>query len=104
MEALISGDVLVVIRQSQRTKLPMVQLISGSKVQTPLGGSTNLRKGHEIRHGVELDTVGRVTAHWVRQDDGSSKRIPVIGEKSGRKISWLVYGCDKRLDDVRWNR
>ena len=29
-EALISGDVLVVLRQSQRTKLPMVQLVSGS--------------------------------------------------------------------------
>lgn len=100
-EALVSGDVLVVIRQSQRTRLPMVQLISGSKVQTPLGDSVNLRKGHEIRHGVEMDTVGRVAAHWVRQDDGSVKRIPAFGEKSGRRISWLVYGCDKRLDEVR---
>jgi len=101
MEALVAGDVLVVIRQSQRTKLPMVQLVSGSKVQTPLGGSEKLRKGHEIRHGVELDTVGRVVAHWVRQDDGSSKRLPTVGEKSGRRISWLVYGTDKRLDAVR---
>lgn len=100
-EALISGDVLVVIRQSQRTKLPMVQLVSGNKVQTPLGDSVNLRKGHVIRHGVELDSVGRVAAHWVKQDDGTSKRIPAVGEKSGRRISWLVYGCDKRLDDVR---
>jgi capsid protein len=100
-EALINGDVLVVLRQSQRTKLPMVQLVSGNKVQTPLGDSVNLRKGHIIRHGVELDSVGRVVAHWVRQDDGSSKRLPAYGEKSGRKISWLVYGTDKRLDDVR---
>lgn len=101
MEALISGDVLVVMHQSQRTKLPMVQLVSGSKVQSPLGGSTSLRKGHEIRHGVELDTNGRVVAHWIRQDDGSSKRVPARGEKSGRKISWLVYGTDKRLDAIR---
>jgi len=101
MEALIAGDVLVVVRQSQRTKLPMIQLVSGSKVQTPLGGSTTVRKGHEIRHGVELDATGRVVAHWVRQDDATSKRIPVIGEKSGRRISWLVYGTDKRLDAVR---
>ncbi|ARB06245.1 portal protein [Shewanella phage SppYZU01] len=100
-EALISGDVLVVLRQSQRTKLPMVQLVSGSKVQTPLGGEVNIRKGHVIRHGVEFDTVGRETAHWIKQDDGSSKRIPAFGEKSGRRISWLVYGSDKRLDDVR---
>lgn len=101
MEALVSGDVLVVIRQSQQTKLPMIQLISGSKVRTPLGGAGNLRKGHKIRHGVELDSVGRVVAHWIKQDDGGSKRIPAVGEKSGRKISWLVYGTDKRLDDLR---
>jgi capsid protein len=31
----------------------------------------------------------------------TSKRIPAVGEKSGRRISWLVYGCDKRLDEVR---
>lgn len=100
-EALISGDVLVVVRQSQRTKLPMVHLVSGNKVQTPLGDQLNLRKGNIIRHGVELNSLGRVVAHWVRQDDGTSKRIPSIGEKSGRRISWLVYGTDKRLDDVR---
>ena len=100
-EALISGDVLVVIRQSQRTKLPMIQLVSGNKVQTPLGDKANLRKGHTIRHGVELDAVGRVAAHWVKQDDGSIKRIAAVGEKSGRRISWLVYGTDKRLDDLR---
>lgn len=71
MEALISGDVLVVVRQAPQTKLPMVQLISGSKVRTPLGES-NLRKGHKIRHGVEIDSLGRVVAHWVNQDDGGS--------------------------------
>lgn len=101
MEALISGDVLVVIRQSQQTNLPMIQLVSGSKVRTPLGGSVSIRKGNKIRHGVELDPVGRVVAHWVDQDDGGSKRIPAVGEKSGRKISWLIYGTDKRLDDLR---
>ena len=100
-EALISGDVLVVVRQSQRTRLPMVQLVSGDQVQTPLSGDYNLRKGHEIRHGVEFDAVGRVAAHWIKQTDGTCKRIPAFGEKSGRRISWLVYGTDKRLDDVR---
>jgi capsid protein len=101
MEALIAGDVLVVVRQSQRTKLPMIQLVSGGKVQSPLGGSDNVRKGHEIKHGVELDSMGRQVAYWVRQDDGSSKRVPAVGEKSGRRIAWLVYGTDKRLDAVR---
>jgi capsid protein len=45
--------------------------------------------------------MGRVVAHWVSQDDGGSKRIPARGEKSGRKISWLIYGTDKRMDDIR---
>lgn len=102
MEALISGDVLVVLRQSQKTKLPMVQLISGNKVQTPLASSnSNLRKGHKITHGVELDSADRIVAHWARQADGGTKRLPAFGEKSGRRISWLVYGTDKRLDDLR---
>jgi len=100
-EALVEGDVLVVMRQSQRTRLPMIQLVSGGKVQTPLGDQVNIRQGHVIRHGVEFDTQGRVAAHWIRQDDGSAKRIPAFGEKSGRRISWLVYGTDRRLDDVR---
>ncbi len=101
MEALVSGDVLVVIRQSQVTRLPMVQLVSGDKVQTPIGGQDNIRKGHKIRHGVEIDKAGRVVAYWIRQDEGGSKRMPAFGEKSKRRISWLVFGTDKRLDDVR---
>jgi len=101
LEALISGDVLVVLRQSRRTNLPMIQLISGSKVMSPLGGDAKLRKGHIIRHGVETDIRERVVAHWVKQDDGDIKRLPAFGERSGRKISWLVYGTDKRLDEVR---
>lgn len=101
MEALVSGDVLVVIRQNQRNKLPAVQLISGNLVQSPLGGSNSLRRGHKITHGVETDAANRIVAHWILQEDGSSKRLPAFGEKTGRRISWLVYGCDKRLDEVR---
>jgi lambda family phage portal protein len=100
MESLIEGDILVVIKQSKRTKLPTVQLISGGKVKTPLD-IKKIRKGHKIKHGVEIDQKGLVVAHWIQQDDLSSKRIPVKGEKSGRKISWLIYGTDKRLDDLR---
>ena len=101
MEALISGDVLVVTRFSRRTGLPKVQLISGDKVQTPLGGQLKLRKGHTIVHGVEMDAAGRVVAHWVRQKDLRFKRLPAFGSKTGRRISWLVYGTERRLDEVR---
>lgn len=101
LEALVSGDVLIVLRQDPRTRLPLVQLVSGDQVQTPLTQEANIRKGHEIREGVELDAAGRVVAHWVRQDDLSSKRIPAFGEKTGRRKSWLIYGTDRRLNEVR---
>jgi lambda family phage portal protein len=97
-EALVAGDVLVVLRNDPRTRLPRVQLISGSAVQTPWkdypGGAT-------IEHGVELDSQRRHVAFHVIQKDGTSKRLPAYGEKSGRRIAWLHYGSDNRLGDVR---
>jgi capsid protein len=35
------------------------------------------------------------------QKDGTSKRVPAFGERSGRRIAWLVYGTDKRVDELR---
>lgn len=103
MEALIAGDVLVVLRQSQRTKLPQIQLVRGSAVRTPLSSDARgkLRTGHTIEHGVELDNAGRDVAFWVLQANGTYRRLPARGEKSGRRLAWLVYGTEKRLDDVR---
>jgi len=101
MEALVAGDVLVVLRYSQRTRLPCVQLVKGDAVQSPLGGSADLRKSHTVRHGVEFDVQGREVAYWVRQDDGATVRMPAWGEKSGRRLAWLVFGTEKRLDEVR---
>lgn len=99
MQALVDGDVLVVLRQSKVTRLPRVQIISGSQVQTPL--NTSLREGNRLCHGVELDKAGRQVAYWVTQDDGTSLRLPAMGEKSGRRLAWLIYGTDRRHDDVR---
>ena len=97
-EALICGDVLVVVSQSQRTKMPMVRLVSADRVCTPMDSP---RAGNTIKHGVEMDSLGRVVAYWVTQDDFTSKRLPAYGEKSGRRIAWLVFGTEKRLDEVR---
>jgi lambda family phage portal protein len=96
--ALVDGDVLIVLEQSKVTGLPRVRVISGASVQTPL---EKPKTGNKICHGVEIDSKGRQVAYWVTQDDGSSKRLPAYGEKSGRKLSWLVYGTDRRHDDVR---
>lgn len=97
LEALIEGDVLVVLRQNPRTQLPSVQLIKGSAVQTPFG----LDVQNKIIHGVEFNAQGREVAYWVRQDDLTHKRLPAFGQRSGRRLAWLVYGTEKRLDDVR---
>jgi lambda family phage portal protein len=97
-EALVVGDVLVVLQQDPRTRLPRVRLINGAKVQSPLRAP---RDGNRIVHGVEVDSHGRHAAYWITQDDGTSKRLPAIGEKSGRRIAWLLYGTDRRMDDVR---
>lgn len=101
LEAFIEGDVLVVLRQNPRTRLPMVQLIKGGAVRTPYAERQNIRQGHEIVHGVEYDTVGRQVAYWVQQKGGDFKRLPAYGEKSGRRLAWLVYATEKRLDECR---
>jgi lambda family phage portal protein len=98
-ESLLDGDALVVVRQDQRTKLPRIQIIRGASVENPLTDAP--QKGNKICHGVEIDPTGKHVAFWVRQEDGSIKRLPAWGEKSGRRIAWLVYGTDKRIDDVR---
>jgi capsid protein len=102
MEALISGDVLIVNRVDQRTGLPKVQLISGSCVQSPFPGPAGVR----IDHGVERDAQGRHVAYWITQQVAGTivpqfRRLPAYGEKSGRRLAWLLYGTDKKLDDVR---
>jgi lambda family phage portal protein len=99
MEALVAGDVLVTLVQGARAQLPRIKLINGAAVQTPLG--MNPQRGNRIMHGVELDSLNRQVAYWVYQSDGTCKRLPAYGEKSGRRLAWLVYGTDKRLDDVR---
>lgn len=100
LEALVAGDVLLLLRQDPRTKMPRLQMINGAKVQTPMGGGT-AAPGNKITHGVEIDGSGRHVAFWVRQEDGTAKRLPAFGEKSGRRLAWLVYGTEKRVDDVR---
>lgn len=98
-EALIAGDCLVVVEQDRVTKLPTVRLYNGACVQTPLG--VTAQRGNRIIDGVEVDDIGRQVAYWIRKEDGVSKRLPAFGEKSGRRIAWLVYGTRKRVNEVR---
>jgi len=101
-EAILCGDVVVVSRINHQTNLPSWDIISGNDVKTPL--EYNIKKGHTITHGVERDTQNRHVAYWVQEyknDNFAFTRIPVYGEKSGRQISWMVYGGNKLLNEVR---
>lgn len=102
-EALVAGDVLVTMQQDQRTRLPRIKLVNGAAVQTPFDAKP--RNGNRIVHGVELDSQDRHVAYWIQQSTKAgalqSKRLPAFGEKTGRRLAWLMYGTDKRLDDVR---
>ena len=107
MEALVSGDVLVVMQQDQRTRLPRLRLINGAAVMNPIDRSP-LKNGNRIVHGVEIDKAGRQVAYWIRQDPTlsgidslKSRCLPAFGEKSELRLAWLVYGTDKRENDVR---
>lgn len=100
-EALISGDVLIALRLDRLTGLPRVQLISGANVITPPGTQATLQNGITIQHGVEINKFGQHLAYHVVQDDGNFVRIPSSGARSGRKVAWLVYGTDRRINEVR---
>ena len=102
--ALLSGDALVILRQSSATKLPVIELICGSKVISPMTGDFPRKaaaRGNKIIHGVEVDKNGRHVAFYVVGADKKTRRIIAKGPRTGRRISWLVYGSEKRLDDVR---
>lgn len=102
LEAMLCGDGIVVARINPKTGLPCWDWINGNYISTPFDGKAS--KGNEILHGVERDKQGRHVAYWVEQEkDGKFEhiRVPVYGVKSGRQISWMVYGSDKLLSQVR---
>lgn len=102
MESLISGDGIIISRIDEETGLPRWQWVNGDHVRTP--DDFDGRDGHYVRHGVEFDRWGKRVAFYVRSEgaDGwTFERVPVRGRRSGRLISWMVYGGERLVDDVR---
>jgi len=103
MTALLSGDAVVVLRSNRITGLPQVEIIDGSNVQSPLNYTP--RNGNKICYGVEIDQNKRHVAYHVQIENLTGgvefKRIPCYGEKSGRRISWMIYGGRKKIDQIR---
>jgi len=99
--ALLSGDVLIVLRQHPVSKLPVIELLDGYHIRTPLEKKTR----NKIRHGVELDDKGRHVAYYVQDNSDisgiKSVRIPAQGARTGRRVAWMVYGSKIKIDDVR---
>lgn len=102
MESLISGDGIIISRIDEATGLPRWQWVNGDHIRTPDNFAGE--DGHYVRHGVEFDRWGKRVAFYVQSERGGEfvyERVPVRGRKSGRLISWMVYGSERFVDDVR---
>lgn len=98
----LGGDCLVICRIE---KLNLnIQIVDGIHVCDPIGTKyfeeTNDRKNF-ILHGVEIDSRGKHVAYYVKKNTFEFERVSVYGEKSNRKLAWLIYGERKRVDHVR---
>lgn len=100
LEALVSGDVLVIEHHNSDTDLPSYELIDGATVSSPLSGPEKVAKGNRLEHGVELAPNGEHVAYYVMQGDLTHRRIPARG-RNDRRIAWMVYATDKRHGEVR---
>jgi lambda family phage portal protein len=99
-EALLSGDVLVVLHPTTYG-VTSIELVSGANVCGSFLSGLKPEGDNTVIEGVECDASGKQVAFHVVQRDGSYMRIPAYGKNTGRRIAWLVYGTDKRMNEVR---
>lgn len=100
--AIVGGDVLVILRYTDRVS---IQVIDGCHVSSPIFGTDYFAQaqanGNKIRHGIELSPTGEHVAYFVRNDKFEYERVPARSESSGLTTAFLVYGLEYRLDNHR---
>lgn len=105
--AFLGGDNLLIVRFDDSG--PTIQFISGEFVENPNLDNNyyeNATKaGNYIQQGVEVDPSGKHVAYYVRtrHKDGpdTHERISTIGDKSGKRLAWLVSGDKISPDHLR---
>lgn len=104
--AIVSGDVLVILRVEEEQLT--IQLVDGDHVVSPMFGTESfpqdLKNGHRIINGIEVDKKGEHHAYYVRKEGGynfETERIPARGEKTGMLMAFMVYGDKYRIDNYR---
>jgi hypothetical protein len=105
--AFLGGDNLLIVRFDDGG--PNIQFVSGEFVCNP-GIDTDYisvaeNRGNTVEHGIEITPSGKHIAYFVRikQKDTTDKfeRIPAYGDKSGKKLAWLVSGKKISPDHLR---
>lgn len=103
INSIVGGDVLVILRLINNTV--KVQLIDGSHVQYPFGNREWIQaattNGNIIRDGIEIDSTGKHIAYYVKQRNLSYERIEARSNKQDLVISFMLYGLEYRLDNMR---
>lgn len=103
----LGGDNLLIVRFDNSG--PTIQFVSGEFVENP-GVDTNYiadaeARGNFVEHGIEIDAEGKHVAYFVRVKvkNGVDKyeRVPAYGEKSGKRLAWLVSGEKISPDHLR---
>lgn len=100
MDAIISGDVLQILRIDETTGAVNIQIVPGERIRGYPTEDT-LPEGHRIVDGVQLDQFGRHYAYWYVDDDEEPRQILAYGPKSGRRIAKLCPGLELRSGEVR---
>lgn len=105
----LGGDSLVICRFDELGL--NVQVVDGQHVKTPgqdLLDEVKTRNNYE-EQGIEFNDRGEHVAYFVSSKGDKKdflktedfKRIVVHGEKTNRKLAWMVYGSKHRIDHKR---